>query len=485
MTAWNDTFDSTLQWQDTAFLNMMLHACWERSLASGIVEGVSADPPEVEHGDDIQTQVPDWEVFEPSRAAYDAYDVGFILKNVMAMQVCLENNFNAYARRDVTIIGTGPTFPATLQLTPQYVSEELGRDPGESYSAIAWRRRRPMEVFAEDIQGETTHGYWTWLTGFLFWGYTGRGLGFVNQDVPVGAKAAWMKYDGFASGEPSWDPEDSAENPHPGRYQGVWEYQGGGVWTPTPAGTDPTEIDTNNAISSGVHLPPGLIQQGDIIGWHLFQEIRDVCNMLTWTLPTKYLYIRSSGAGTVVDGGSTVNPVWQADETEGWLRKTGDSGVGHPDEATAKAAASADYAAETPVLTTFLGLAPQQNAVWNTSYFAVINGMSFQYGHAEVYRGLAHKTEWYAMTNDGSGTIEYDSTAFGIASVDVWAKVGDEDHAAGAHDWGVELDPVVQGNFVEPPYSATPGQDKGARLTDAFPLIKWDVAGGFQYTEST
>lgn len=511
MPGWNDDFDvDGLDWTQKDFLDMFFKACWERLRASGMVYTLPDEdhqflvklydpgPPEVK-ADNVQNNG----VFQ---AHFSGYSTGILLPTIRALQAAVNfvvpvfwNVENDIAGQPpftgppyLSYYGEGPRSVADPTKTGYYTGDTLtgaiGLTPsGSEFDAsILWRRKAPREVYAPDIQGTTKDTIWDPVTWF---GISEWIHGAFN-DVPVGGRARWFKSSGSYGTAP---PGFNFPEPGDGVAQiGIWEHQGGGVWTRVDV-DDPTAqpdiLDSENDPDGGSYWPPGPCTPGDYIGGWLFNNLRDALNKLVWVGPAEFIHYQQSTAPALNGFYQNWQPYFVDENTPGVIIHSGRSLNFEPDEDTAKDVALTNFNSSDDFyqLETTLYRFSSVESDWT----AFLTAPKFKVGAGNVWKGRGRKVEVYALAHwDTSVTgSTYDDMAFGVMlPKDVWTLYKSMDFAPGMDEYGQDLIDAVDFSdppeWPEDPIPAGTTKSKGAYLGryQLFSLVKYDVSGGFEYT---
>lgn len=516
---WNDDFEAgPLRWTDKSFLDQFLTAAWERLRAAGVVETLPAyaDRRLAEVYDPADPDTPADNVqaagFLTGPHFVAAADIspedytGILRPTVVAVQAAVQACYPVYWNQNFAIEGqpphTGvpflsyyPVGPRSTddQVEPGFWTDEtltaaLGLSNGRLITSggIGFRRKCPREVWALDLTGVTHDQVWTYRGGFDDWVPSNM------NTVPVGGRARWYLHPGMAG---TYPPHTELDH-NPGIAQpGVWEHQGAGVWTrvdqddPT---AQPDTLDSENDPAGGTFIDPGTMRPGDYFGPWLFTNLRDALNLLVWTGPAEFIHYQISADPPL----NSLYQNWQGyfvnTTTLGANQKTGDSTNFRPDEATAKGDAVAALAAATPF---YQGEATLRiGSTVSTSWDAHLQTWQFKVGAGNSWQGKARRLEVYALAL--SDDTEPDTSGFGTKvgggnlPLDVWTLYKAADLVAGADVYAQDLLDAV--DYPTPAWPTDPiapsfSKSRGAYLGrwQLFPIVRYDVAGGFEYTAST
>ena len=286
----------------------------------------------------------------------------------------------------------------------------------------------------------------------------------------------------------------------------MYEYRGGGNWTavlgddglPDPlARAD--DLDSENDPDEGYYVKAGPMKHGDYFGPWIWSNLRDVLNLMVWTIPSEACvmnYIPPSLTGTPQlflpapwsssVGGGDPNTIGNA------VNDKGASGTG-ADAAGAKSAAESAFAAAT-TSTSGSGdptnpAAPHIESTLSGSggsYFGSLDAQNCYIGCRAIYQGRKRviDTYLYAHAPGGAGTFLANGT--GLAE-DVWKKwpAGTGTFAAGSDYFGPQtLGSPAFGYALLPAWGPADGNTYGLIVKGIILICRWDQ-GGFTYTRGT
>jgi hypothetical protein len=271
---------------------------------------------------------------------------------------------------------------------------------------------------------------------------------------------------------------DKAQYFASGTYKGVYQYQGGGVWTPSP-GSVADVMDSQEEYLSSKWICPASFQIGDYFAPHLLEDCAAVCRRLNWSAKGIVCYTATTSG--------VADKFLQKEGTSYEGTDPGDPGTG--DETVALAAMIASTPIERvfgasgwPGRHTVHVFQPEFSGGYDRdSYWA--RSDHFAFGLPRIWKGIERTIEYYVQPVAAFGGTAFGSTFHAQGSgltEGAYQLFKTKTLSASDDDYELDLEEGWAG-YPEPTHwaiSEWPGTFVGFQLRYMQAIVKWD----FEYT---
>jgi hypothetical protein len=451
---WGDTIDETTDVFDVSLYNTIQAAVHERVLAAGWVQNIN-------HGSYYTGGFENFTIADELTAkaggdplAKAVSTVGTSLAtNGLCTVVDLQNRLGSAAS---AFIKNTATVPASFATWGTYeLGEAIGypESPNSGWIRL-FRRKCPRRIYSlTTTRSQDFYGQY-YIFGSYYPSLSTYG------ECEVGDRAHYYIPYTFGFDPPYSFISSTRVN---GWYQGVYEYQGAGVWTKAPSGAEADTLDSNEEWDSHNWCLPGNFQIGDYYGWWLWRDLYEICKLFKWTYSS-------------VSYKSGDNAELNANKIGYLTEKDADATGTHPNasEGAAKSSAAGDFttAPEITNIGTHILSGPRWYTHWTGSgdyWYATITAAQ-AIAVAANYQGIPRTIDYYIRA-DPFGTFDDMGLGFTEGALGLWESKA---YAAGAHDYLWDHSSTINPSWAYPGWSATNGGTRGCSLTDIKAVTKWN-----------